>query len=102
MATLFERIALGSEQKISIHGLFALMREVRRGKATVDNIVSVFNLTAEQETDLNTFASGILASSNPSNTIVMLKDWFYLAEIGIAESTYRDELAFWQRLSDEA
>jgi hypothetical protein len=103
VATLYERltgVGLGSEAggKMSIHAFVAMVFEVHRGKFTGGEAATLFDLTQDQITTVQTFVSYVNAAPNKELFMRTFKDCAYLAESGIAYLTQNE---FVSRLQEE-
>jgi hypothetical protein len=101
VASLYERITgLGLDEpadKIAIHGFVAIVFEVQRGKVTGAEAATLFDLTQEQATQVQTFISYVQAAPDKLGFMRIFKDCAYLAELGLAYTTQQDFIA---RLQD--
>jgi hypothetical protein len=105
MATLFQRIAGDIPQgdpdtKIRIHEFMSAFNEVRRGKMTGGEFVSIFSLSGAQVTAATTLNSLLVAAPNKVEFLRVLKDLLYLAERNVLPR-YRDQTWVVSRLREE-
>lgn len=104
MATLFERVVGLDGEKIAIHPLRGLASEIFRGYRTIDDVVVVFSLTADQTTDLQRLLAiaASLSADNARRFIDWLFDLFALAEVGVMPDVYRNETVFWGAVTEHS
>ena len=83
---LYERWTASDDTKIAVHAFAAALREVARGRRTVEELISVFALDAEDQTDL----AALVAHFTGLGTVVAKEQWLLdlhgvmvLAEAGI-------------------
>ena len=106
MATLFERmtgvgVAEPGELRISIHGVVSSFYELHRGNLTVQGIITMFNLTAPQQTHMQTIWQAISSSADPASKISEFFDYLLIADITRrrgGSSDYTIESNFWARI----
>ena len=86
--------------RISVHSVVSSFKERHRTKLTAQNIITMLNLTAPQQTDMQTIWTAISTSSNPLARIDEFFDLIILAEITsrTGGSTYTVEDDFWTRI----
>ena len=95
MPTLYERLTTeDGNQKIGIHAFKALMRDFNRGNITVNEIITAFDLTVEQQTDASLIYQKSNAAINKSEYFERLFGYLVLAESGTLPSIY-NETTFW-------
>jgi hypothetical protein len=85
---LYEKISNNDEEgpKIASHTLAAAMREVARGNATIAQLINVFDLDVEDQTDLNAIVAkytGFTTEIEKKDFLVQIHDAFLLVEAGI-------------------
>lgn len=106
MATLFERLtginlpedAGVNDRKMAIHSFTGALNELRRGKFTGQQIATMYNLTAPQQTSAIALKDLIVAAPQKTEFMRVLKDCLYMAECGDA---YLTQAALTARLQDE-
>lgn len=103
MASLFERIVNPPPTviKIPVHGVRAMVSELVRGDATVQDLIDVFELDDGQQTDLYTFLSKVNAHPDKMYISAVVFDWLALAELGVKPEIYRNESLFYTRIDAE-
>ena len=95
---LYERWTATDDSKIAVHAFAAALREIARGRRTVAELVSVFALDGDDQTDL----SALVAHFTGLGTVVAKEQWLLdlhgvmvLAEAGIYNETQcKDALGF--------
>ncbi len=93
MATLFERLAGTSGEKIGIHAFSGALAEFFRGEYTGAQVVSMFELTPEQTTDAVWLRDKIAGHPNEVKFLRIFKDVLYLAETGVGYTTQAEFVA---------
>lgn len=99
MATLYERLVDGGDEtKIPIHGLVAMMRDVKLGNLTVADIIAAFSLTASQQTDAQTLYTAFNTAGDSDAFMGKIFSHLAGAEIGL-HSYYTTEANFWTKVN---
>ena len=103
--SLFNRLISRDEsvQKIPIHGIRSVVAEVSAGRIFVPDIVSLYNLSYEEEGDLVQFLT-LLSQAGDKNVVSdRVFNFLCLAEMGanVSSCDYRDETTFWTMVETE-
>ena len=77
----------GSEVKIPIHGFMAAVREWQAGEYTRAQVISTFNLSASEETELDALKTKFQAATDKKEFMQVFKDLSYLAELHLDYAT---------------
>lgn len=98
---LWERLAsdgdVGSPEKITVHVFSVALRELARGAVTRQQITNVFNLGAEENTELDALEATYLGlnADQKRDYLVLIHDVFLLIEAGLYnEATAKSRLGF--------
>ena len=108
MATLHERLIgenlpsnpAADETKIAIHAFLGALHEFTRGKLTGGEVVSMFSLSAAQQTNALTLKALIDAAPDKTRFMRVFKDWMYLGETG-TDARYLSAANLLTRLQEE-
>ena len=94
--------------KLGIHAFVGALSEWERGHFTRASIVSIFNLSAAQENQLDSLKSLYVASTQKTEFVRVFKDLMFMGEANVIVgnpspflSQYRDIAFVQQRLEDE-
>jgi hypothetical protein len=101
MATLFERMIGLDGVRISVHSVISSFKELHREKISVQDIITAFDLTTEQQADMQAIWNKIRTSSKPLERIDEFFDLIILGEITkrTDNSNYTNETIFKARIA---
>jgi len=100
MATLFQRVALSSEDdKIAISMVRGCLSEINRGAMAINRAADLMSLDSAQTDDLASVLTNAQASSNSGIFAERVVYFLMLAEMGVSE--YLDETKFWNMIAEE-
>lgn len=107
MASLFQRIVgdltpeeAGAGAKIALHAFCGALNELRRGKITLVEFISFFNLDPSQQSQLLTFRDLLLAAPNKMEFLRVFKDLMYMGECDL-DPRYKSAATTLARLQEE-
>jgi hypothetical protein len=80
---LLERLSGQSGDKIAIHAFTGLLEEWRYGRATRTNVVNQFNLSTEDQNDLDWLKGKYDGSTNQDQWIRAFKNYLYMSEVEV-------------------
>lgn len=105
--TPIEEVTL-QQTKINIHAFTGALGELKRGKVTRADLITAFQLNAQQESQMDGLIARFQASTEKTEFVRVLKDLLYMGEAELvlgagspATSVYQDINFIQTRLEEE-
>jgi hypothetical protein len=103
--SFFTRITNPSENqvKIPIHLIQSLISELDRNRISLSTIVTVLDLSADEQLDFNTFLDKVASAPDKVKFSNRIFNYLVLGEMGMIEDRdYLNETLFWAAVDREA
>jgi hypothetical protein len=108
MATLHERLTgegltdnePPENARIAVSAFMGAINEVRKGYFTKAQMKSIYNMTASQQSDLDTMAALVAAAPDTERFLRVFEDWLAMGSVNLAPA-FRNTAEFVTRLENE-